>query len=279
MASPQVQLDMQEGMGGSFHIIKGMVLEVDAIVTGLASDGNGNYDAGGLTTGQAYQRIMNAVRAVCPPASGCPGVTDPHYLESYGVPVLLSPDAAKVKITYRGFPAIQIRFNSSVAQVLSNVDNQGNPIIVSYTYPANYGLPASYLPGGNVSRAGGTLQQNALVPRPVPHIVLTVIYTSSGLSTITAMANLAGCVNKDAYPIGTIPGAPRTWMWTAPVSASEDGGITYTVSQTMAYNPSTWDVPVAISNPDDGLVPPDVVAGTGTKLARMATETSFPVLI
>jgi len=270
---------MLEGLGGSFHIIRGMTLNRTGIVTGLASDGAGNYDAGGANSGQLYQRVMNAVRALAPPASACPGVTDPHYLESYDVTEYPDVDSARFKITYRGFPAVQIEFNTSVSQILNNVDNQGNPIVVSYTYPSDYGSATSFLPGGNITRAGGTLRQNALVPRPVPEIVLTIKYTSSGLSTVTAMATLAGCVNQNAYPIGTISGAPRTWMWTAPRAISEDGGITYNVSQTMQYRLTTWDVPVSISNPDDGLVPPDAVVGTGIIMVQMATAVSFPILI
>lgn len=275
MANPAVTIDLLEGMAGSMHIIRGADIPRMAIVTGLASDGNGNYDVGGANTGQLYQRVLDAVSAVAPLSSGCPGVTVPNYLAEIGMPEFISPDVARCKLSYRGFPALQIEFNSSLAQVETNVDNQGNPITVVYAYPSNY----STITGGNPAYNGLSVTQGGIVSRPTSDVSFTVKFTTAGLTGVTSMAMNVGMVNQNAYPVGVIPGAPRTWLCTGFRALSEDGGLTYNAALSLQYRAAKWDNPIMFINPDTGKPPPDLISGTGYKTPQIALATSFPTLI
>ncbi len=271
MANPTVQIDLLEGLNGDYDIINGPVFYATGKVSGLASDGMGNFDAGGATSGQLYQRSLNAIMAVRAIASACPGVTIPHYLKAYSFPKFESVDVARMKLTYKGFPAIQIEFNSSLASVEDYVDNQGNPITVVYTYPSDY--------IGNPLFHGNTFTQGKAVSRSTSEVTFTVRYTTAGLTGITADSLLVGKVNQNSYPVGVISGAPRTWLVTGFRALTEDGGITYNAALSMQWRETTWDNPVFFINPDTGNPPPDLIVGTGTKTPQMAKGANLPILI
>lgn len=272
MPNPRVTFDLVDGLTWSFDIINGFQGSRCGIVNGLATGVDGSFDdATNLTSGILMQRAYNAIVALAPPASGCPGVTLPNYLKNIQMTECNSTDSQRFKLEYRGFPATQIEFNTSLAYVEDYVDNQGNPITVVYTYPSDY--------IGNPAFPGKLFTQGKAVSRPTSEPTFMVKFTTSGLPGITQLALLVGMVNNGPYPVGVIGGAARTWLCTGFRALSEDGGITYNASLSMQYRATTWDNKIMFINPDTGSPPPDLIVGTGSKTPMMAIGTSFPTLI
>lgn len=271
---PIVTIDLLEDMGGDNDIIHGPNFFRTAIVTGLiaAAGGTGNTDSGTL-----YTLVNNAIIAFTGGfGTPMPNLATPNYFKNIGQHKYNSADEARAKLTYSGFPALQIEFNSSLAQVEDYLDKDGNPLTVVYAYPNNY----STITGGNPAYNGLSVTQGVAESRPTSDLTFTIrTTTTGGVNSVTPLCGLVGFVNQSSYPIGTIAGAARTWLCTACQSRSEDSGFTFNLAMSFQYRATTWDNKIFFINPDTGRPPPDLIAGTGAKRPMLALETNFPLFI
>lgn len=277
-----VQVDILEGSSASHHITQGWAITRVAVITGLNADASAD-------TAKLYNDALTALIAVVGDrGSQCPSISVPTYLEEF-IPELLSPESVKIRIVYKGYPLPTYEFNAGLSQVESNVDAQGHPITVAYTYPDDYAL--------DPRKAGLTITQGGMVSRPVsePAFTIRFLVTSGTIPTqvingvffnfpgvrtateiMTYLAAYEGTVNSNYYQIGLISGAPHQWMVTSVRGVSRDGGDSYEASMTFQFRAATWDQLVTYINPDDGKPPPDLEEGVGYKMARVPAEASFP---
>lgn len=259
-----VYLDLLEGAAGSHHIVAGWGITRVATITGLKPVWVGQQDTGQLL----QQALTELVKITGERGSPCPSIGVPTYLEQF-IPEVVTPEVVKIRIVYKGYPAAQIEFDTCLTQVETNVDKDGNLISVQYKYPSNYVL--------DPRKAGKTIPQGGFVTRPKGEPKYSVRFmATSGLASVTALCAMEGYVNKSAWPVGTIPGAARTWLCSSVRAVSKDGGFSYEICMTFQYREEGWDPLVVFINPDDGKPPPDLVIGTGSKNPKVAKETTFP---
>lgn len=164
-----------------------------------------------------------------------------------------STECVKVRIIYRDgqVDLNTIEVGASVAQVETNKDKDGNPITLSYTYPANYTT--------NPNRAGTTCVQGGLYTKFVPETTLVVERLEVG-SPLTNAQLYVGKVNSDTFA-GL---AARKWLCTSIIGKSDDAGFSYSVTYTFQAREDTWDQNLIYINPDDGK-PPDDLTASGDK--------------
>lgn len=269
----EVHVDLVAGASASKHVINNWGITRLAIVTGIESP-SGDQD-----TGQIFQQAIDAVIAVVGDIGDpCPGIDDPTYLEQF-IPETVTERDVRIRIIYRGYPPPQFEFGSSLSQIESNLDVDGNPITVQYTYPS------SYLPDPN-HRAGKTVTQGGMMSKPLPEPTFTVrwLVVAGNLGVVYHTADylmsyymsFEGKLNDSSFTIGYIVGAAHTWLIAAVKGTSRDGGVSYEASMTFQYRARTWDDQVTFINPDDGKPPPDLVAGTGYKDVQMLIDDDFP---
>ena len=289
-----VEIDLLEGVASSHDIISGWDVTRVAIVTGL--NAGGTLDSAGL-----LQAAENAVAKMTGPRGTNYGTspsgawvtgsdTPPSdwvtgqfpvgtYIKSFKVDPI-GATAAKVKIIYHGYPLPRFEFDSSINEVPTNKDVNGNVVTLSYTYPNPYPL--------NPARAGRTLTTGWLGSRPVPESLWTVKYviTDGILNGMNATATniltyykhlLEGKINSSAYPVGNIPGARHCVLCEKVHGTSSDGGASYETSFVFHYRPTGWDRYVVIIDSDTGNPPSDLVEGTGSKTVQVYPETAFPL--
>lgn len=201
------------------------------------------------------------------------------YLQKFSAEVV-GVDCARVFVHYKGFPNLQIEFNTSTSQVESNLDKDGTKITVSYTYPADY-------PGDPRRAALGKAHiadvQGGFISKPIAEKTLTVKYTVTKYNGVPAikiindwMDAYLNTVNDAVWSVA--PGAARTWWCADAKATSSDGGLTYNFDITFHYRKETWDFLVTYINPDDGKPPKDLVDGTGYKKVQGIPTSTFPAL-
>lgn len=276
-----VTLGPKEGMSASHAVVDGWRLTIPAIVTGLNQD----------KTASGPKLMSDAIKAVIAVVgdrgSSCPDIYVPNgwppYLESFGVPEVIDFDKVKVTIHYRGYPLSQYRLSSSLFETQTNLDKDGNPIKLRYTYSAS-----SYedIPCGAEAYMGQTKSQSGLVPDERPdqsftiNFVLISVGPVSALYQATQMAVYGGKLNKSTYTIGAISGGPRTWKWTAINGHTVDGGMTINLEMTVTYREIGWDKLVVFIDPFSGKPPADVSdQPDAAKIPNVAPEIDFPTFI
>lgn len=268
-----INIDLIQGATGSRHIISGWGITRLAVVTGLEP-----AVPNAQSTGQLLQAALDALIAlVGDRGSPCPDVDVPTYLEQF-VPEVIDMDKVHIRIIYKGFPAPQFEFTSSLCQVESNLDQNGDLITVQYTYPDGYLL--------DPRKAGQTIMQGGMISRPTPEPSFTIKFII-GAGTINGVAVngtqmmswymlYEGGTNNAPYTIGFITGQVHQWLITSVRGNSKDGGFSYEASITFQFRQAGWDPLVTFINPDDGKPPPDLIPGVGFKLVRGPFETGFP---
>lgn len=254
-----LSLDTLDGAMASHAIIQGWSITRCATVTSI--------DLGDdFTFGQLISAALAVViTAVGDRGSSCPGITAATYLESFA-PEVISANAVKVRIIYKGYPSLQIEMSGSLNQVESNLDAQGKVITVQHTYPASYPL--------NPILAGKTVMQGGIISRQLGEITITFKFYVTSLEAATSFGLLEGKTNDDDYPVGAIDGAKHTWLIMS-VRANSPDGVVYLVCLTMQYREQTWDPQVTFIA-FDGLPPANSVKGTEFKTVTGPTETSYP---
>ncbi len=282
-----VTIDVEEGAAASHATVQGWSLTMVAVVEGL----NPSHTA---STPTLFRAALDAViEIVGDRGSPCPDIDVPTYLEEF-VPELLSADAVKVKITYKGYPLPTYEFDGCLTQVESNLDIHGNPILTQYTYPVDYPW--------DPRKAGFTVTQGGLVSKDVNETTLTVkflivpgvvsfygvmdlppgVFLRPGavLSATDLMSlityHYSGSINNAPYQLGVLLGDVHQWKVTRVSGVSNDGGQTYNASMTFQFRLATWDPLVVFVNPDDGKPPADLVAGTGYYQPQTQRAVTFP---
>lgn len=274
MSLPQgitVTVDMLHGATQDHPIIEGRTIVRMALVSGLDSVMPLPFTDTGTILTLAEEYLTSVVG---PRGSECPNVPVLTYLERFEGEVLTTGDV-QFKIIYKGFPAGQLEFSASLSSVESNIDADGNVITVQYTYPTD---ATTYI--GDPRWAGKTITQGGLITRQAPELTYTVKLTvTGGLVAVTNIVSLEGGTNMSAYAVGSIQGAPRTWLVTAVRALSRDGGFTFELSFSIQYRESTWDQTAMFINPGDGKPPPNLVQGTGYKTVKTPPAVNFPLFV
>lgn len=267
-AFPGLALDLIDGATGSHHILQGWSVSGVALVTNLVLTPP-------VTTGALFEAALAVIiGAIGDRGSPCPGISVPTYLEQF-IPESVTTEEVKVRIIWKGYPTPIIEFSSASNQVESNLDADGNLITVQYKYPDKYLL--------DPRKAGKTVTQGGMISRPLPQVTYTRKFTivatdgdlSKTLSDVTDLLLLEGKTNLNVYSVGSLPGAPRTWLVTS-VRAQTRDGVSYEMGVSMEYREETWDPLVVFINPDDGKPPPDIIKGTGSKVPKGPKAVNFP---
>lgn len=191
-----------------------------------------------------------------------PGNTNLALYRRTPRPLPDSPTKVEIKCEYKTVADYENSFifsgGTSLSQVQTDVDYYGNPIQLSYTYPANYYIPA--LAGETISER---MNETVFVPRTVLTATgsLYVNYPdeiSQGWAwhvNSTAWANKpAGywlCTSCDFTARDVGLGRPHLWKftWTFELEPRDPG----------------WPVVAKIRDPNTGNIPFDAVQGTGVK--------------
>lgn len=150
-----------------------------------------------------------------------------------------------------------MRLVSGSVLTTTEVDKDGNPIVLQHTYTSG-------------PKAGATDQVGGAVEIEVPVQVFEGRRLESG-SPRDKGRDYVGAVN--ATPFAGDPA--RTWKIDAIECDTRDGGLTYDVLYRASYNPDTWDSRAVYIDPDTGQRPPDLVVGEGLKIVRVRPEVDF----
>jgi hypothetical protein len=250
-----------------------VTLTVAATATGTVSLVFGSTDTMGLTI--AAEAAVIAVTG--DRGTICPNVGVPTYLKTFQ-PELIGVDAAKVKIVYSGYPLPTYEFDGGLNNVETNMDVNSSLLTMTYTYPINY--PYDY------KLRGQTITQGGMINRPVSENLITVRWvitagningTPSNATQIMAWFKaFQDRVNNASYTIGYLTGAAHTWLVEKVSGISRDGGTTYEAAMTFHYKENTWDQLIWFKDPNTGMPPPDLISGTGYKMARAIAEAALP---
>lgn len=222
--------------------------------------------------GSGQNRIVDAVNQVIQ-AVGDIGTEHPLISTSRIVkftPRVVSASVVDVNIEYKegsfSFEnTTRINIGTSVSQVESNTDANGDPILVEYQYPTDYQL--------DPQKAGKTIKQGGTIQRPAPESTL-VIKRRETASPGDKSRIYSGKANSVSWSLDPTSD-PRQWFCYSITGESDDGGATYDVEYTFHYREETWDQEVMFINPDDGRPPPDLVVGTGLKIVRRVKTIDF----
>ena len=264
-----ITLDTLEGAAFDRSINPQFMVTRGAMIENL----NPNDD---MDTGLIFRTALNDLTDITGDIGvSYPGFALPTYIEKF-TPELCDQHTVKMKILYRSYPVPEFDFDTSLGQIDTNVEDDGTPIQVSYTYPDDYKLDSR--------KAGLTINQGGVVSMPISETLITVSFTiTSGylptltvggvpvfapgvLSASTILTNLellAGRVNDATYFVGNIGGAARTWMVERVKGKSRDGGRTFQTSISLRFKPQGIETQVTYINSDSGHPPADLVAGTG----------------
>lgn len=258
MPSPEVIIDLVDGVTATDHIQQGIAVTVPATVRYLT----------GSTMPARMQCAIDAVYSLVGVGTACPGITKASYLEQV-VPESLDGDTAKVRLIYKGYPIRRVDVRTSLNMIEGNEDIHGNIISVSYTYPKTYTK--------DIRKAGQVWPQGGLVPRPVPETVLTfhVIFTGSWEVMYNFATDYVGMVNSGTW---LDSGDDGQWLCEAVQASTRESGMMYEAQVTFHKRPIGWQPLVVFINPDDGKPPANLVKGVGYKKVDIYRTGTLPDL-
>lgn len=175
-----------------------------------------------------------------------------------------TPNGGQTPLTPDDDPVWEIAVNIENTQ--GNTDKDGNLVVVSYTYPADY-KPAPELRNQTVDQVGVVAFPKATFALRIRQAENRDVVAISGDA-----ASYVGRVNN-----ATFLGKPaRTWLCAAVQASGSVGAVPTEATYELLYNPDTWDVPVAFTDTFDGnKTPADVVVGTGTKTVQVIGEANL----
>jgi len=272
MATVSIYQDIVEGASASHHITQGWTIARVAIVEGL--NPNNTFD-----TPQLLAAAEAAVVAITGPRrSPCPNIPVGTYLETFEHEPL-SAHIVRTRIVYRGYPLATYEFDGALEEVESNLDVNGQPITLSYTYPR------IYRPDQTKNNWTDTI--GVMVSRIVPESIFTIRWIVTGMLVGGVQANATdvmswwkqsyeGKLNQEPWGVGIIIGGPRTWRCDKLSGTSKDAGLVYEAAMTVHYKPQTWDKLIVYKAPETGLPPPDLIAGVGYKRVQNYEVVPFP---
>lgn len=270
-------IDIINGGTATDHIVAGTTVSVIAVYDFVA----------GTDTATVLQNCFTDIYSTRALGSSCPGISAPNYLESV-TPETIGASQVRMRLNYKGLPALQIEIGTCLTQADSNTDKDGNVIFVTYNYPAGYTQ--------NPQNAGVQIKQGGMISKQIQETTFSLKYIvgalgtpmTSGYQTASAVVlNFAqtyvGTVNMSVW--GSAPGGARCWLCESVRGVSHNGGLTYEVTTTFHYRKGYdssgaggWDFLLIFINPDDGKPPSDLVKDVGYKHVRGYTEGTLPVM-
>ncbi len=140
----------------------------------------------------------------------------------------------------------QIQIGASVHDQDTNIDANGNVMVVSYTKKDTN-------PDGTFTGTETTVKQPGTVKKAVPSYTLGVSRRENGAPTAKALY-YTGTVNSTNFA-GASPGQ---FLCTGIRAKSQDGGVTFDVDYEFQYNPNGWTAIVAYIDPSTNTPPEDV---------------------
>jgi len=205
-------------------------------------------------------------------------------------PIAIDNDTVKFSLIYRDNPTTRITGTSSLSQEQTNIDSDGDPIELTYTYPADYKDPNT---GAASSLAGKEVKQGGTVMKYIPEISFSytrseneISHGSNGMSLIARQGQYVGKVNKDSWILGGFVQFPGTWMCTGITFDSQDNGLNYDVTYSFAkrrldigLEPLNvgWKTRIVFVRVD-GNPAPDAVDGTSQKTIQIYESENFTPL-
>lgn len=236
-------------------------------------------------------------------SSGVSGVMVNTIIDSFEFD-LESPDFCIVKINYKGYPLPTMSIDGAQGHIESNLDVNGNPIYVSYTYKNDYGTnptPSSNSPVGNDPTLSGTTDVvSKLIDKPVFEATVTIAFmivppcilggrTVNSAAIASYLAAQANEVNINLYdPTGVstlypgsgyLLGAPYCWLLETPHFDTHDGQVTFWGKLTFHLRAVTWNTTVTYVCRDTGEPPADLVPGTGQKTVQEYAGVVMPSFV
>jgi hypothetical protein len=303
-----VTLDYMEGNNADHDLNEGWRWERHFQITGLAGE---------MAT--AISDLLNDAEAALVAIVGNRGSAGPQMFTGTtvgGSPVyansillrfsyeMLSPDLCKGSIHYRGYPLPTMKFGGAIGHIESNLDVNGNPIYVQYTYKSDYGMnqtPSGQSPTGtDPSLAGFTDTVSKLIDKPVFEAIVGLEFTiyppcTLGSVVVNAAAIASfykaqqGSVNNNLfdptgvsylYPgLGYLLGAPGCYLLEDVDAESFDGEVTFKITMSFHLRATSWLTTVTYVCRDTGEPPADLVPGTGQKQIQVYPEVSFPSVV
>lgn len=188
-------------------------------------------------------------------------------------PGAISNDAVTFRITFKqyDFRNSVIEVSSSVAQVETDKDSEGNLVTVEYKYPDDYEW--------NADLQGVTKTQTGLLSKiqPEPSISITRREVILGIDLTGKKLLFEGKVNQGGWLLE--PDAPTgTWLCTSIGGRSQDNGLTYDVTYTFQFRRNDWGETARFIDPGTGQAPADLVDGVGFKDVRIYETADFNLL-
>lgn len=221
------------------------------------------FRAEGLNNTYAdYRTLDEALNVSGMPQQGdaAPGNTNLRMFRRTVQPIAGDPTQARVVCEYKTVADWEDSFilsvGSSLNSVNTNYDIYGNLITLSYTYPSDY--PVEDL-------RSQVLETAIDEPVYIPRVTLTgtgSLYVYYPLQTVQSWLWHMNSTFWAGWPAGY-------WLCTGCDATPRDVGIgrapLWRFRWTFELDPRGWAVVAKIKDPNTGIVPPDVIPGTGTK--------------
>lgn len=167
-------------------------------------------------------------------------------------------------------PVVEV--GTSVSQVTSNKDVDGNDIVVSYVYPATYVTSSGEKPFKDLSEADRTVTQSGEYSKFAPESAITY-KTTEYVSPGNKSTIYAGKVNDGIWQGGEV----GTWLCARISGFTDDAGLTYKCNYEFWYRSSGWNSDEAIFiDPNTGRPPADLVIDVGRKKIKSYLSSHFP---
>lgn len=229
-------------------------------------------------TGNAYERLVNAVDSAAVIAAGMPQMYDSHPAKSAVLlreirPKPIDTETVEVTLIYRDsgvtiFPReeAQIAVGASVQQVETNKDKSNNDLKVSHTWTTaekarHYG---DSVPTGLASPD----IQGGMVTQFKPQTTFEYAKRQNYSPDSDAMAYV-GKVNNASWK----GGAAGTWLCTGIVGRSNDNGDHYDVTYSFQYQGGGWNPYYTYLMPDGK--PPETTDSNSRKQADLYDTANF----
>jgi hypothetical protein len=232
-------------------------------------------------TNIGHERMKQALDSVGVPAAGdvCPGTGFNDLFCTERNVKMLSRDDAEVDLVYELFyesdfvntynPPYGVLagvMRTSIQQVTTNKDENGDLIVLSHTYPAD-----------DEDYPSQTVEQGGEVTMYQPQKTLTLRFIRNTNSPWLVTNSILGKLNNSVWG----GNAARTWLCTSvswKVHKVVDV-VQYAFEMEFQYNPATWDPTATFIDDRTGKPPKDLVEGTGYKTIELLEEVSFTSIL
>ena len=206
------------------------------------------YKVSGLT-GNGFAKVKAAYNEPDIPKLGDTHPDEPSVIVKEVNIISVSSDTVEIAVKYAApdvflpsSTSVIIEVGSTLSQVDTNLDVNGNILQTQYTYPVDYKETPEF--------AGKTINHAGMVARliPEPTLQLTILEFESPL---VKSSIYVGKINSQTFE----DGAPGTWMCTGIQGNSQDSGFTYTVTYSFQLRPDGWGQEVVFISSDTGEPP------------------------